>query len=234
VVTGCTSGIGRATVRALLDAGATVVGVGRDEQRLAGMRSELGVRFTALAADLASRQSIERAGAGLAGLGRKVDLFVSNAAECSYDSLLEIDPEEALRLFQVNVVALSTLARALVPLMRDGGQIVQLSSVTARYLPGPKFAAYAATKRAVETYAEALRLELAPAGIRVALIVPGLVDTPIYDKVRGFESARKKLQTQIPEWLRPTDIAEAIVFIASRPSHVAITDLVLYPTAQNR
>jgi NADP-dependent 3-hydroxy acid dehydrogenase YdfG len=234
VITGCTSGIGRATAEALLAAGAEVVGLGRDEQRLAAVRSELGGGFTSITADLSSPASLEQAGARLAELGRKVDIFVSNAAECSYDSLLDIDPEAALRLFQVNVVALATLARVLVPLMRGGGQIVQLSSVTARYLPGPKFAAYAATKRAVETYAEALRLELAPLGIRVALIAPGLVDTPIYDKVRGFESARRKLETQIPEWLRPADITDAILFVASRPPHVAITDIVLYPTAQTR
>lgn len=234
VITGVTSGIGRATALALQAAGADVIGLGRDAERLSALRDELGARFTTLTADLSRPESLAGAADRLAELDRRIDLFVSNAAECAYESLLDIEPEAALRLFQVNVVALAALARTIVPLLGEGGQIVQLSSITARHLPGPKFAAYAATKRAVETYAEALRLELAPRGIRVSLVSPGLVDTPIYDKVQGFEATRRKLETQIPKWLRPADVAEAILFVASRPRNVSIAELVLLPSEQTR
>ena len=107
-------------------------------------------------------------------------------------------------------------------------------SVTARFLPGPKFAPYAASKAAVEHFTHALRLELAPRGIRVSLIVPGLVDTPIYDGLPDFARTRQKLVEQVPTWLRPDDVADAILWVVSRPTRVAVSELTLLPIQQTR
>jgi NADP-dependent 3-hydroxy acid dehydrogenase YdfG len=118
--------------------------------------------------------------------------------------------------------------------MGPGGHVVQISSVTARFLPTAKFGAYAMTKSAVEQLVEALRLELAPRGVRVSSVSPGLVDTPIYDKLDGFSEARAKLRTQVPDWLSSEDVADAVVWILSRPANVVVSELVVMPKGQVR
>jgi NADP-dependent 3-hydroxy acid dehydrogenase YdfG len=151
-----------------------------------------------------------------------------------YQSVLELSSERLERLMATNVLAPIALARALIPRLCEGGVFIQLSSVTGRFLPGAKFTAYAATKAAMDVVVEGLRLELAPRRIRVCTVTPGLVDTPIYDKVDGFDAARRKITEQIPEWLHPWEVANAILFILEQPAHVAIPDLVITPTQQAR
>ena len=90
------------------------------------------------------------------------------------------------------------------------------------------------TKVAVDRLTEALRLELDPKGMRVSVVTPGLVDTPIYDKVAGFAKTRAKIAEQIPPWLTPADIAEAIIWVLSRPPHVVVSEVALMPVGQPR
>ena len=127
------------------------------------------------------------------------------------------------------------LVRTLAPRLTPGaGHVVLLSSVTARFLPNVRFSPYALTKVAVEQLTTALRLELDPLGHRVTLITPGLVDTPIYDKVTGFAATRARISEQVPTWLAPDDVADAIVWSLTRPAHVVVADLVLMPRGQAR
>ena len=233
VVTGVTSGIGRATALKLIAAGACVTGLGRNENRLAGLAAELGASFTPMVLDLALPAERERAAAALVR-GPAVDVFVSNAAEAVYDSPLTVEPATFRRLLEVNVCAPLELCQALVPAMPATGHVVQLSSVAARFVPNAKFGPYAVTKAAVTGLVDALRLELAPRGVRVTSIAPGLVDTPIYDDLPGFAAVREKLQEQVPEWLLPEDVAETIVWVLSRPRNVVVTELTVMPTGQAR
>jgi len=231
LVTGVTSGIGAATARALLEAGMRVIGVGRSAERLAASERELGANFRPLLLDLADAESRRR---GLAELGPEaIALLVNNAAECVYESALELPPERLSRLFEINVVGLVELTRGALANMPAGAQIINISSVVARHLPAAKFAPYAASKAALECLTEALRLELHPR-IRVSSIAPGLVDTPIYDKVQGFERARSKIKEQVPTWLSAEDIASVVVWVATRPPHVVISELCVLPSAQSR
>jgi NAD(P)-dependent dehydrogenase (short-subunit alcohol dehydrogenase family) len=234
VVTGVTSGIGLATTRRLLSAGATVTGIARNPAKLDPLAAELGSHFTPLAADLAVSSDRARAIAALRDSAPSVSIFVSNAAEAAYDSPLGMSIDAFRRLFEVNVCAPLELCQALIPAMPDGGHVDQLSSVTARFLPTPKFAAYASTKAAIDHITLALRLELAPRGIRVTELVPGLVDTPIYDKIEGFAATRRKLGEQVPKWLLPDDVADAVLWVLDRPAHVVVTELVLMPKGQSR
>jgi len=233
VVTGVTSGIGRATALELLAAGASVTGLGRNEQRLSALAAELGPSFSPMVLDLALPAERERVAAELVR-GRAVDVFVSNAAEAVYDSPLTVAPATFRRLLEVNVCAPLELCQALVPAMPATGHVVQLSSVAARFVPNAKFGPYAVTKAAVTGLVDALRLELAPRGVRVTSIAPGLVDTPIYDDLPGFAAVRQKLQEQVPEWLSPEDVAETIVWVLSRPRNVVVTELTVMPTGQAR
>ncbi|MFZ5889535.1 MAG: SDR family oxidoreductase [Myxococcota bacterium] len=234
VVSGVTSGIGRASVERLIAEQAFVVGLARDSERLAQMQTELGPRFRPLNVDLAIVAQVLELSAALQKLAPRVDVFISNAAECAYVSPLEAQPADLERWFQVNVLSPIALCRAIAPLMPAGAQIVQLSSVTARWFANAKFGPYAATKAAAETLFEALRLELHPRDIHVSVLAPGLVATPIYDKVPNFSRARAKLESEIPTWLSAGDVADAIIWMLSRPAHVVVSELVMMPSKQTR
>lgn len=235
LVTGVTSGIGQATVRALLNEGMHVVGLGRDPERLTAVARDFGARFRPLVADLASPEARRRAISELQGdAAPRLELLVNNAAECVYDSPLELPAARLSRLFEINVTAALELVQGLLPRMHSGAHVINVSSVVARHLPGPKFAPYAASKAALDCLSEALRLELHPRGIHVSTIAPGLVDTPIYDKVDGFERARQKIREQMPTWLSADDVASAVVWMASRPPHVVVSELCILPSAQAR
>ncbi len=234
VLTGATSGIGLATTRKLVAAGAQVLGVARSAAKLAEVARELGPRFLPLLADLSDPTARAALLAQLAKLQRPVDVFLNNAAECVYESALQLASTELRRLFEVNVLASIELCQAVVPLMKSGSRLLQVSSVAARHLPNAKFAPYAATKSAIEQFTEGLRLELHPRGIHVSLIVPGLVDTAIYDQVPNFEPARQKIIEQVPIWLSAEDVADAILWVLSRPSHVVVSELTLMPDRQVR
>lgn len=234
VVTGVTSGIGLATTARLVAEGARVLGLARDSEKLEALRQRFGAAFTPVPVDLSMADQRRHAAEQLRATGRPFDVFISNAAECVYASALGLPGAALSRLFEVNVAAVIDLCQVVVPLMRQGAQIVQLSSVTARHMPNPKFAPYSATKVAVEHFVEALRLELAPRQIQVSVVAPGLVDTPIYDKVEGFERTRQKLHEQVPVWLDADDVAETILWVLSRPAHVVVSEVVVVPSAQAR
>jgi NAD(P)-dependent dehydrogenase (short-subunit alcohol dehydrogenase family) len=163
-----------------------------------------------------------------------VQLLVNNAAECVYESPQQVPPERLSRLFEVNVTAAIELTQVVARRMQPGAHVVNLTSVVARHLPAAKFAPYAASKAALDCLSEALRLELHPRGVHVSTVAPGLVDTPIYDKVSGFERVRTKLEEQVPVWLSAADVAETIVWVATRPAHLVVSDLCLLPSAQAR
>lgn len=176
----------------------------------------------------------ERAIAEIAELAPRIDLLINNAGEAAYASPLELGAAGWHALFEINLHAALSLAVALAPRIAPGGHVVNVSSVTARFAPNARFAAYAATKGALDHATSALRLELDPLGIHVTSIAPGLVDTPLYDKVTGFAATRDKIARQLPRWLTPNDVADAICWIVTRPAHMVIAELVMLPSGQGR
>jgi NADP-dependent 3-hydroxy acid dehydrogenase YdfG len=234
VVTGATSGIGEAVAARLIAAGARVIGVGRNAAKLESLISRWGDRFEPRVVDLAEGE--RRAGAieAIAAGYPRIDIIVSNAAECLYETPLGTSIGAYRRLIEINALAGIELVQSLAPRMEAGGHIVQLSSVTARHLPAARFAPYAMSKALAEKFVEALRLELHPRQIKVSLIAPGLVATPIYEKVEGFEKTRVKLNEQVKKWLDADDVAEAVLWMLTRPAHVAVTEVVIMPREQAR
>jgi NADP-dependent 3-hydroxy acid dehydrogenase YdfG len=234
VVTGATSGIGAALVRRLYTEGARVVGLGRRGDALAAETARAEGRFIPVCADLASPAGRAHAIAEISARAPRIDLMVNNAGEAAYGSPLELGAAGWRALFEINLHAAIELAVELAPRIPPGGHLIHVSSVTARFSPAMRFAAYAATKAALDRATEALRLELDPLGIHVTSIAPGLVETPLYDKVAGFAETRSKISRQVPQWLAARDVAEAILWIATRPAHVVIADLVIMPLGQGR
>lgn len=234
IITGATSGIGLATARTLSRNGLRILGVGRDERRVKEVAQELGPGFRALTCDLSVPEQRSALARQLAELPEGPHVLINNAAECVFESPLELDPLRLLELFQVNVIACVELSRAAASRMSAGGHVVQLSSVTARFVASAKFASYAATKHAVDQLTQALRWELHPRGVSVTTIFPGLVDTPIYDKVDGFEQVGSKLRKALPRWLDAQDVAETIEWVITRPPHLVVSELTVLPRGQAR
>jgi NAD(P)-dependent dehydrogenase (short-subunit alcohol dehydrogenase family) len=137
-------------------------------------------------------------------------------------------------LFEVNLFAVMEITKRLAPRMGPGSHVVNVSSVTARFAPNERFAPYAVTKAALDHWHAGLRQELEPRRVKTTLVAPGLVDTPIYDKVKGFERTRGKLREQLPRWLDAGDVADAVLWALGRPDHVCVGEMTLLPAGQVR
>ncbi len=232
LISGATSGVGLAAARCLIAEGAAVHGLGHDAERLAHVARELGPSFRAELADLSDARSRSALCQRLREAVPRVDLFLSCAAESLYASPCEAESESLSHLFELNVLAAVDLCRAVAPQMGAGGQIVLLSSLAARRLVDSRFGLYAASKAALEHFAEALRLELHPRGVHVSVVAPGATDTATYDRMPTFAPARRALVESVPVWLSAEDIADAVMWVCSRPTHVVVSELVLVPARQ--
>lgn len=181
LVTGASSGIGAATARRLLDDGWRVVAAARRVERMAPL-AEAGAETRFL--DLADEESIESlAGEMLDRFGR-IDALVNNAGIGVYGSVEETPLAEAREQFEVNLFGHARLAQLLLPAMREagGGTVVVLSSMGGRSHT-PLGAWYHASKHALEGWADSLRFELAPFGVRVVVVEPGAVQTEFCEGV---------------------------------------------------
>lgn len=228
LVTGASAGIGAATARTLAAAGARVLLLARRAERLAALARELPTAVP-LAVDVRDAAAVRTALEPYS-----VDIAVVNAGlALGTEKIHEGDPAEWSTVIDTNVKGVLHVVRAVTPRMaaRRHGDVVLLGSVAGRHVyPGGNV--YCATKHAVRAIYESLRLDLAGSGVRCATVDPGMVETEFSQvRFRGDrERARKVYEGFQP--LRPEDVAEAILWIVSRPSHVNVGELVLWPTAQ--
>jgi len=215
LVTGGSSGIGAATARALAAAGARPLIAGRDPARLQAVARETG--GLALAADLAAADGpAELAGAALdAARPGGIDLLVNNAGIGWAGPVDEMTSEQAARLIAVDLTAPIQLTRLLVPAMvaRGHGHIVFVSSIAgATGVRGE--AVYSAAKAGLACFAESIGHELAGRGVGVSVIVPGVIDTPFFER-RGRPYDRRR-----PAPLPPQRVARALVGAVQRDQRV--------------
>jgi 3-hydroxy acid dehydrogenase/malonic semialdehyde reductase len=234
IITGASSGIGAALAELLLARGWRVVGLARRHDRLEPLRDRWREAFEAVACDLADPASRERAAAGVSARHARIDALVNNAGEALYELPTALPAARWRSLLELNLLASVDLVHALVGAMPPGSSLVNVSSVTARHVPNARFAPYAVTKAALEAATAGLRLELDPRGVRVSVVAPGLVATPIYDGIESFRAVRARLADQVPTWLSASEVAEAIVWILERPAHVVVSELALMPRGQAR
>ena len=231
VVTGASSGIGAATARALAADGFHVVCAARRRDRIEALADEIGGR--AVACDVTDRESV----AGLAReVGGELHVLVNNAGGAfGSDPVESADPDQWRAMYDVNVLGLLHVTQALLPALRASGDglIVNVGSTAGRiaYEGG---AGYTAAKHGTQVVTETLRLELCGEPIRVSEIAPGMVRTDEFATVR-FGGNREKadaVYAGVPDPLVAEDVAQAIAWVASRPSHVNIDELVIRPRAQ--
>jgi NADP-dependent 3-hydroxy acid dehydrogenase YdfG len=231
VVTGASSGIGAATARHLAAAGFTVVGGARRTDQLQAVLDPLGGRSVAL--DVTDPASVDTFCAEAAEVG-PVHLLVNNAGGAlGLDPVAAADVEQWRWMFDANVLGTLRVTQGLLPaLVASGdGYIINVGSIAA-FETYPGGAGYNAAKHALKAVTAVLREELLGQPVRVAQIDPGMVETD-FSKVRfdGDEERAAKVYAGVDP-LTADDIADCITFMATRPSHVNIDQLVVKPRAQ--
>ena len=237
VVTGASSGIGEATVRALSAAGASVaLGVRRADRLRAiaeGLDGPSLVREVDVSDEEQAGAFIKAAHEELGGL----HILVNNAGVMLLGPVARADTGEWRHMIDVNLLGLLYCTHAALPLMEagGGGDIVHISSVAGRRADAGA-AVYNMTKFGVHAFSEALRQEALHVGIRVTTVAPGFVETELQGHNTNplVRRATERTREQIGEALKAEDIADEIVHTVTRPSHVCVNEVVVRPTGQAR
>ncbi len=228
VVSGATSGIGRATAEALAGAGVKLVLGGRREDKLAAVAETLpeSVAVTGDMTDAAvPGRLVERA---LEAYGR-LDLCINNAGTIAVGTIEEIDLEAVCRMARINVEAAYRMAYTVLRHFRGAGSghLINISSVLGTKVR-PTAGAYAGTKYAIEALSEALRMEVAGSAVKVSCVEPGLVMTELHRDL----PVHPKDSLGVTRPLAPEDVARMVLFVAEQPDHVAVPRLMVLPQDQ--
>lgn len=232
IVTGASSGIGRATARLLVEKGCNVVLAARRKDRLEELAAEIGERALTVPTDITDPDACETLVARTLDHFGAVDVMVNNAGIGLYGSIPEADPEDWRRMFDVNVLgALYTTRAATRRMLSQGsGDIVFISSVAGRRVPRPDGTVYAATKHAITAVAEGLRMDLCGKGIRVVTIEPGLVRTEFPEG--SFSSAEEYYASKEYAPLDAEAVATAVVYAVEQPPNVSVNEVLIRPSDQ--
>lgn len=242
LVTGASSGIGEATARALAAAGASVAIAARRADRLeqlAGQIRDAGGTALAIEADVGSREqasgAVERT---VSELGR-LDTLVNNAGVMLLGPIVDAPLEEWQRMLDVNLAGLLYCAHAALPHLlraaedspRQIADLVNVSSVAGRVARAGS-GVYNLTKHGVGAFSESLRQEVAQRHVRVSLIEPGAVATELRSHNRPEIQEQIEKRFASVEVMQADDIADAILYIVSRPRRVAINEVLIRPSEQ--
>jgi len=229
-VTGASSGIGAATARQLAEAGFEVICVARRTERIEALATEIGGR--ALTCDITSDADVARLAEQVGG---RLDVLVNNAGGAfGLSPVASADITEWDRMYQLNVLGTERVTRALLPAIVEAhGAVVFVTSTAAEsaYEGGAGYCGVTAAERML---VGALRLEFYDKPVRITEISPGMVRTEEFSLVRlgGDQAKADAVYAGVPDPLVADDVAEAIVWMATRPAHVNIDRMVIRPVAQ--
>lgn len=238
LITGATSGIGKAIAETLAQNAYNLILTGRRKELLDSMKEELGVKFKCdvltLNFDIRNRERTEAIIDGIPEQWKKISVLVNNAGlAAGLHPIHEGLVDDWEQMIDTNVKGLLYITRKVAPLMiaAGSGHIINISSIAAKevYENG---SVYCATKHAVDALTKGMRIDLLKYNIKVTSIAPGMVDTEFSTvRFKGDKTrADKVYEGLVP--LSAADIAETIWFVLSRPAHVNINDLLIMPTAQ--
>jgi 3-hydroxy acid dehydrogenase/malonic semialdehyde reductase len=233
-VTGATSGIGEACARRFAQEKARIILAGRRVERLKSLADDLGGDCHIARLDVRDSQAVERAVGEIPAAWRNIDILINNAGlSRGLDKLHEASLQDWEEMIDTNVKGLLYVSRAVIPLMvkRGRGHIINIGSIAGHEVyPGGNV--YCATKHAVNALTKGMRLDLVDTPIRVSTVDPGLVQTE-FSLVR-FHGDRDRAEGVYQGYtpLTGDDVADAVCWIASRPDHVQVAELIIFPTAQ--
>ena len=235
-ITGATSGIGKATAEFLAKHSYRLILCGRKEDRLKELKQTLGKQtaITTLQFDVRDKEAVFSAIESLPENFREIDVLINNAGNAhGLSSIQEGDINDWDAMLDINVKGLLYVSRAILPKMieRNSGFIVNIGSTAGKEVY-PNGNVYCASKSAVEAINKGMRRDLNQYNIRVSAIHPGLVETAFSDVRFKGDTERAKKVYQGYKALQPEDIAEIIHFVITRPYHINIEDLVVFPSAQ--
>ena len=235
-ITGATSGIGKATAEIFAKNNIRLILCGRRAERLEELQKELSklTEVTTLQFDVSKRAAVENAISSLPENFKQIDILINNAGNAhGLSTIQDGDIDDWDAMIDINVKGLLYVSKAIIPQMteRNNGFIVNIGSIAAKEVY-PNGNVYCASKHAVNALNKAMRIDLNKHNIRVSAIHPGAVETE-FSEVR-FKGDTQKAKSVYAGYkaLQAEDIADIIHFVVTRPYHVNIEDLIVYPTAQ--
>ncbi len=236
LITGATSGIGKATAEIFAKQGFNLVLCGRRQERLDELKETLGktVKVHALSFDVRDRKAVFKAIQNLPEAFTPIDILVNNAGNAhGLDPIDNGNLDDWDAMLDINVKGLLYVTKAILPQMveRKAGHIINIGSIAGKEVY-PNGNVYCASKFAVDALNQGMRIDLNAHGIRVGAINPGMVETEFSDvRFKGDTDKANKVYDGLQP-LVAEDIADIILFVVTRPYHVNIADLVVLPTAQ--
>jgi len=235
-ITGATSGIGLATARLLAKNDFNLVICGRREDRLIKLRDELSkhAEVEMLSFDVRDKDKVRESYESLPEGFKQIDVLVNNAGNAhGLAPLQDGSIEDWDAMIDINVKGLLYVTKAILPSMvkRRSGHVVNIGSIAGKEVY-PNGNVYCASKHAVDAINNGMRMDLNGTGVKVTAINPGLVETE-FSLVR-FKGDEEKSENVYKGYqaLKAEDIAETILFVATRPAHVNISDMIVFPTDQ--
>ncbi|MBR0928432.1 MULTISPECIES: SDR family oxidoreductase [Bradyrhizobium] len=230
-ITGAASGIGLECARALIGAGARVVLIDRAEEALSSACAGLGDQAIPLRIDLTDPASVAAMMPQVLEKAGQLDIFHANAGAYVGGEVLGGDPDAWDRMLNLNINALFRSIHAVLPHMveRKSGDIIVTSSI-AGLVPVVWEPIYTASKHAVQAFVHTLRRQVAKHGLRVGAVAPGPVVTAL---IKDWPKAKIEEEMAAGGLMQPVEVAEAVLFMLTRPRNVTIRDLVILPQSND-
>ncbi len=236
LITGATSGIGKATAEIMAKNGYNIILCGRRKERLLALEKELAVltEVHTLSFDVRDKEAVIESINSLPAEFSTVDILINNAGNAhGLDPIQSGDLEDWDAMIDINVKGLLYVSKAIMPQMiaRKSGHIINIGSIAGKEVY-PNGNVYCASKHAVDAISNGMRMDLNQFGIRVGAIHPGMVETEFSEVRFKGDTDRASSVYKGLDALQAEDIADIIHFVVSRKYHVNIADLIVYPTAQ--
>ncbi|OKP26729.1 SDR family oxidoreductase [Serratia fonticola] len=228
-ITGAASGIGLECARIFLQAGAKVVLIDRDEEKLQRLTDELGENAYPLVIDLLNPQKVSGMLPGILAAAGRLDIFHANAGAYIGGPVAEGDPDVWDRVLNLNINAAFRSVQAVLPhlIEQKSGDILFTSSI-AGVVPVVWEPIYTASKFAVQAFVHSTRRQVAQYGVRVGAVLPGPVVTALLD---DWPKAKMDEALANGSLMQPREVAEAVLFMVTRSKHVTVRDLVILPNS---
>jgi 3-hydroxy acid dehydrogenase / malonic semialdehyde reductase len=234
LITGATSGIGRACAHAFSRLGSRIIATGRRAERLDQLAEQLPGEVRPLVFDVRDREQVTEALDGLPEGWRAIDVLVNNAGlALGKEPMHQGRLDEWTQMLETNVIGLLNVTNWVLPRMveRGRGHIINIGSNAGREVY-PGGAVYCASKAAVDRITKGMRMDALGTGVRISEVDPGMVETEFSEiRFRGDTDAAGRVYEGLTP-LSADDVAETVLWVATRPPHVQIADVLIYPTDQ--